>query len=138
MSSEVFFADLLAEKESKNLPNKVGKLFKILKPETFISNDDLVAIKMHFGEPGTNAFIKPFLVRKVVDVIKKAGGLHSFINRSCPIITDSGGFQVFSLAYGGVAEEIKSRGKKRSQNLVLKILEDGVWFRSYRNGEKFL
>src|SRR5271170_2273607 len=34
------------------------------------------------------------------EVIKAAGGLHKFINRNQPIITDSGGFQVFSLAYG--------------------------------------
>ena len=35
-------------------------------------------------------------------VIAKAGGIHKFINRNVPIITDSGGFQVFSLAYGSV------------------------------------
>ena len=32
------------------------------------------------------------------DVIKQAGGLHKFLNRPHPIITDSGGFQVFSLS----------------------------------------
>ena len=37
------------------------------------------------------------------DVVKKAGGLHSFIHRKLPIITDSGGFQVFSLAYGSLS-----------------------------------
>jgi len=31
------------------------------------------------------------------EVIKQAGGLHTFMNRTMPIITDSGGFQVFSL-----------------------------------------
>ncbi len=36
-------------------------------------------------------------------IIKHAGGLHKFMNRTNPIITDSGGFQVFSLAYGGVS-----------------------------------
>ena len=38
-------------------------------------------------------------------MIEKGGGIHRFINRNMPIITDSGGFQVFSLAYGGVADE---------------------------------
>ncbi len=37
------------------------------------------------------------------DVVRRAGGLHKFINRKMPIITDSGGFQVFSLAYGSVS-----------------------------------
>lgn len=72
------------------------------------------------------------------DVVKAAGGLHTFINRKQPIITDSGGFQVFSLAYGGVASELKSSGKKKQGGLVLKINEEGVLFRSYRNGEKIL
>lgn len=72
------------------------------------------------------------------DVVKNAGGLHSFIGRSKPIITDSGGFQVFSLAYGTVKDELKSKGQKKSDNGVLKINEEGVLFRSYRNGNKVL
>lgn len=72
------------------------------------------------------------------DVIKNAGGIHKFINRDMPIITDSGGFQVFSLAYGSVASELKSQGKKSTGNSVLKITEDGVLFRSYRDGKKIL
>lgn len=71
-------------------------------------------------------------------VIKQAGGLHQFINRSLPIITDSGGFQVFSLAYGGYTEELKSSGIKRNDGSVLKITEEGVLFRSYRDGAKIL
>lgn len=70
--------------------------------------------------------------------IEKAGGIHRFINRPLPIITDSGGFQVFSLAYGGVADELKSKGLKKSKQSVLKITDDGVFFRSYRDGREFL
>ncbi len=72
------------------------------------------------------------------DVIRRAGGLHKFIHRTLPIITDSGGFQVFSLAYGSVADELKSRGSKKSDGHVLKIDEEGVLFRSYRDGAKVL
>ena len=71
------------------------------------------------------------------DVIEAAGGLHQFIARDKPIITDSGGFQVFSLAYGSVANELKSRGSKQQQNAVVKISEEGVVFRSYRDGARF-
>lgn len=70
--------------------------------------------------------------------VKEAGGLHKFINRNAPIITDSGGFQVFSLAYGTVKDELKSKGTKKADNNVLKITEDGVLFRSYRDGNKVL
>ncbi len=66
--------------------------------------------------------------------VKNAGGLHKFLNRKNPIITDSGGFQVFSLLYGGVHNELKSKGKKQEKSGVLKISEEGVLFRSYRDG----
>jgi queuine tRNA-ribosyltransferase len=78
------------------------------------------------------------LLQPGTDVIAKAGGLHKFINRNLPIITDSGGFQVFSLAYGSVASELKSQGTKKHDQSVIKITEDGVLFRSYRDGQKFL
>ena len=53
------------------------------------------------------------------DIVKKAGGLHSFMNWDRPILTDSGGFQVFSLSN------------------LRKIEEEGVQFRSHLSGENF-
>jgi queuine tRNA-ribosyltransferase len=70
--------------------------------------------------------------------VAEGGGLHTFIGRKNPIITDSGGFQVFSLAYGSVSDELKSRGKKKGDGHVLKVSEEGVLFRSYRDGTKIL
>ena len=55
-------------------------------------------------------------IRPGMDIIRQAGGLHRFMNWSGPILTDSGGFQVFSL------------GKIR------KIKEHGVDFRSHLDG----
>lgn len=78
------------------------------------------------------------LLQPGTEVVKQAGGLHKFINRQLPIITDSGGFQVFSLAYGSVEGELKSKGKKTENKSVLKITEEGVLFRSYRDGTKIL
>lgn len=78
------------------------------------------------------------LLQPGTEVVRRAGGLHKFINRQMPIITDSGGFQVFSLAYGSVADELKSRGTKQQGGSVLKINEDGVVFRSYYDGKKIL
>lgn len=71
-------------------------------------------------------------------IVRKAGGLHTFIQRDMPIITDSGGFQVFSLAYGSVANELKSKGTKKTDGSVLKLTEEGVLFRSYRDGSKVM
>ena len=68
------------------------------------------------------------------------GGLHSFMGWRRAIITDSGGFQVFSLAHGRVADEIKGRrGRRPGRGTVLEIGEHGVRFRSYLDGsEQFL
>ncbi|MCX7792923.1 MAG: tRNA guanosine(34) transglycosylase Tgt [Thermodesulfovibrionales bacterium] len=55
-------------------------------------------------------------LRPGVDVIEKAGGLHSFMNWDGPILTDSGGFQVYSLS------------------ALREITEEGVWFRSHVDG----
>lgn len=78
------------------------------------------------------------LLQPGTEVVRKAGGLHAFTGRSLPMITDSGGFQVFSLAYGSVASELKSKGTKKQDGHVLKISEEGVLFRSYRDGAKIL
>ncbi len=70
--------------------------------------------------------------------VAEMGGLHDFMGWRRPIITDSGGFQVFSMGHGSVAEEIKRRrgaGKSR----ILSIEEEGVAFRSYADGsERFM
>ncbi len=57
-------------------------------------------------------------IRPGADIVAKAGGLHKFMNWDGPILTDSGGFQVFSLA------------ERR------KISEEGVHFKNHLNGDK--
>jgi queuine tRNA-ribosyltransferase len=66
--------------------------------------------------------------------IAKAGGLHGFMGWERALITDSGGFQVFSLAHGGVSNEVKGSGRKGDHGSVVSIEEEGVRFRSYRDG----
>lgn len=72
--------------------------------------------------------------------IRDLGGQHGFMAWDRAIITDSGGFQVFSLAHGGVADEIKGRGRTRTtRGRIRKITEQGVEFRSYVEGsERFM
>ncbi|WP_127529687.1 tRNA guanosine(34) transglycosylase Tgt [Paenibacillus kobensis] len=57
-------------------------------------------------------------IRPGHEIVRRAGGLHKFMNWDRPILTDSGGFQVFSLAN------------------MRKITEEGVTFRSHLNGDK--
>jgi len=71
--------------------------------------------------------------------IAELGGLHEFMAWERAIITDSGGFQVFSLAHGTVADEVKGRrGRPALQGGVLEIAEAGVRFRSYIDGSEHL
>jgi queuine tRNA-ribosyltransferase len=70
------------------------------------------------------------------ELIARFGGLHEFMGWERPIITDSGGFQVFSMGHGTVADEVKGRapyGGERNGK-VLSIEEEGVTFRNPRDG----
>jgi queuine tRNA-ribosyltransferase len=51
------------------------------------------------------------------------------------LVTDSGGFQVFSLAHGGVADEVKGSGRTEERSEVV-LSEEGARFRSYRDGSE--
>jgi queuine tRNA-ribosyltransferase len=71
------------------------------------------------------------------DRIAAAGGLHKFMGWDGALITDSGGFQVFSLAHGGVADEVKGKGRPGGDHgSVVSIEEEGVRFRSYKDGRE--
>lgn len=72
------------------------------------------------------------------DVIERAGGVHKFMNRNAPIITDSGGFQVFSLAHGSVEDEINMKSRSHGESLLLSVTEQGATFKSYRDGTEIL
>ncbi len=77
-------------------------------------------------------------------VVEEMGGIHAFMGRRGPVITDSGGFQVFSLGMPDDAnartktKELKSRNatKHRRENLLIDVTEEGATFRSYRDGTK--
>src|SRR4051794_30017874 len=73
------------------------------------------------------------------ELVREFGGLHEFMRWDQPIITDSGGFQVFSMGHGTVADEIKGRAPQVSRDReragkILAIEEEGVTFRSYLDG----
>lgn len=68
------------------------------------------------------------------ELVAKIGGLHRFMGWKGPLLTDSGGFQIFSLGHGGVADEIKGRRSHAPDKALLKIDEDGATFRSYLDG----
>lgn len=64
-------------------------------------------------------------LRPGLEVIESAGGLHKFIGWKKPILTDSGGFQVFSL----------SKDRLKDGRSKVKVEEDGVYFRDHLAGD---
>lgn len=69
------------------------------------------------------------------ELIEKMGGLHKFMGWEGPMLTDSGGYQIFSLGHGSVSSEIKGKRLTHRPKTLLKISEDGARFRSYIDGK---
>jgi len=80
MTQQVFFADMRAGMR-ENLHTKLERLVEQAGLPNMIGSGELVAIKMHFGEKGGHAYIRPTFVRRVVDRVKACGGK--------PFLTDS-------------------------------------------------
>jgi queuine tRNA-ribosyltransferase len=85
--------------------------------------------------------VNTYHLMKYADKIQKFGGIHNFMHWNAPVISDSGGYQVFSYGYGHISDEIKGT-RNRAKNLV-KIDGDGVKFKCpitgdmlYLNAEK--
>ncbi len=149
----------------KELPGALGRAGKLETPHGIINTPAFVTV----GTKATVKALTPEQVRSVgaevvlantyhlylepgAERIKSFGGLHKFMNWDGPLMTDSGGFQVFSLgaAYGKgiskVADQKNSRalpasgGLRHDENFfdtvpsLVKISEDGVSFRSHIDG----
>jgi len=91
------------------MPVGTSASVKTLSPDDIIASGSQMIL--------SNAY--HLLLRPGADIIKNAGGLHKFMNWNGPILTDSGGFQVFSLAQ------------------LRKIKADGVEFQSHIDGVKY-
>ena len=138
----------------KKLNNRLGRAGKITTPNGVIETPSFTVV-------GTKATVKSLTPEQVNtlgaqavlgntyhlylqpgdEVVKEAGGIGKFMNWSGPTVTDSGGFQVFSLGAGfGTGEnkfELKTDAKKKDNHAKLaKIDEEGVEFQSHIDGSK--
>ena len=69
------------------------------------------------------------------ELVARHGGLHKMMGWEGPMLTDSGGFQIFSLGQGKIANEIKGRRQqKKNQSSLRSITEEGATFRAYTDG----
>ncbi|MEW6349605.1 MAG: DUF362 domain-containing protein [Thermodesulfobacteriota bacterium] len=80
MPATVFIADLTANAKI-NVPRKVSDLFDRLEPAGVFSRKELIAVKLHLGEPGNMAHIRPQYVRRVVERLREL--------KTKPFLTDT-------------------------------------------------
>jgi uncharacterized Fe-S center protein len=100
MASTVYFADLRTTFE-RNLLDKVGELLEKVNLPKRIKKRGTVAIKLHFGEKGNTAYVRPIFLRRIVEGVKELGGK--------PFLTDTntlyGGSRSDAVSHLGTAVE---------------------------------
>lgn len=98
MPSIVHFADLRAG-HRENLFAKLERLLEAAGVAGTVSRGDLTAIKVHFGEKGGHAYIRPTFLRRIVERVKALGG-HPFLTDSCTLYPGERKEAVSALACG--------------------------------------
>ena len=78
--SKVFFTDMRTS-HKENLFDKIARLLTLAGLPHSLSEGDLTAVKIHFGEKGNHTYLRPVFARRVVEEIKKLGAI--------PFLTDS-------------------------------------------------
>lgn len=73
MKSKVFFTDMHVSK-GQNLQQKLSRLIKSAGIDRIEFDKKFVAIKVHFGEPGNLAYLRPNYAKTIVDLVKERGG----------------------------------------------------------------
>jgi uncharacterized Fe-S center protein len=80
MPSVVYFIDMKA-KYKENFVDKLGKLLEIAGIDQTVKKRGLTAVKLHFGEIGNTAYIRPVFIRKIIECVREIGGV--------PFLTDA-------------------------------------------------
>ncbi len=72
MTANVYFTDFKANSR-ENLPGKLARLLETAGLNNCLSDNDLVAVKLHFGEKGNTAFIRPPYISRIIKTVKESG-----------------------------------------------------------------
>ena len=138
MASNYFsFKILSRDKKTKAKTGVINTLHGKINTPAFVPVGTAATIKSLTPEEIKNCGIEVFIVntyhmifRPGVETVKKGGGLHGFMNWKFPLMTDSGGFQAFSLGEYGPRNV-----SDKSENMV-KITDQGIEFKSAWDGKK--
>lgn len=133
-------------KKSTNSNARVGKIKTIhgdILTPSFIFCGTKATVKsilpFHLNSANTQVILSNtyhLMLQPGPKIIANEGGLQNFTQWKKPMMTDSGGYQIFSLGHGSVSEEIKGKNKNIKRKSLIKISEEGASFRNYLNGDK--
>ena len=73
MKPKVYFTNLHAEKREDNRIHKIKRIIEAAGLTSVITEKDLTAVKVHFGERGNDTFLAPWYIRPMVDAVKSKG-----------------------------------------------------------------
>lgn len=76
------------------------------------------------------------LIQPGSQLVEKMGGLHEFMQWHGPMLTDSGGYQIFAMGHGSISAEIKRKSITGRRRTLSKITEEGALFQSYTDGKE--
>lgn len=131
--SKVFFADISAKKK-KSLLEKVESIAIRAGIKKLIDKNEMVAIKTHFGERGNTAFVPGIYLRRIVNLVKEAGGK--------PFLTDAN--TLYKGSRGNAVDHLQTafeNGFSYSSIGAPVIIADGLDGKDYRevpvNGKHF-
>jgi uncharacterized Fe-S center protein len=79
--SKVFLIPMRADEPEDQIRQKIERLWREVGFDSVFGKNDLAAVKLHVGEPGTKTFVKPIIARSLVDLISACG--------STPFLTDT-------------------------------------------------
>lgn len=138
-------------KKSANSRARLGKITTphgVIETPAFIFCATKAAIKgltpIQMQEAGTQVILSNtyhLMLQPGSEVVALNGGLHKFMGWNGPMLTDSGGFQIFSLGHGSVSQEIKKKclgSDYFKRRTLLEITEEGALFKSYLDGRKHM
>jgi uncharacterized protein len=73
MKSRVYYTDLISRRKDDSKVKKLERLFDGAKLGDIITENDLLGIKLHFGEEGNDSYINPIFIRVIVNLVRKQG-----------------------------------------------------------------
>jgi queuine tRNA-ribosyltransferase len=139
------FEVLKASSKNKARLGKLSTPHGVVETPAFIFCATKAAIKgahpLEMKKSGTQIILSNtyhLMLQPGGDVVERLGGLQKFTGWNGPMLTDSGGFQIFSLGHGSVASEIKGKRMTHRPKTLLQITEEGARFKSYLDGSYHL